>query len=60
VWSGTWFTTPNGPQGWVNWPAPIDPISNTAGGPPSVWAAPGVNLYSMVGQISPVDRRGYE
>jgi len=58
VWSGTWFTTPNGPQGWVNWPAPIDPIGNTAGGPPSVWAAPGVNLYSMVGQVSAIDRRG--
>jgi len=60
VWSGTWFTAPNGPQGWLNWPAPISPISNTAGGPDSPWAAPGVNLYSMVGQVSPVDRRGFQ
>ena len=60
VWSGTWFTAPNGPQGWLNWPAPSSPYSNTVGGPESPWAAPGVNLYSMVGQVSPVDRRGFQ
>jgi len=43
VWSGTWFTTPNGPSGWTNWPAPSS----------GYWSAPGVNLFSLVGQIYP-------
>jgi len=43
VWSGTWFTTPNGPSGWSNWRAPST----------GHWSAPGVNMFSLVGQIYP-------
>jgi len=43
VWSGTWFTTPNGPAGWTGWQAPSS----------GHWSAPGVNVFSLVGQIYP-------
>ena len=48
VWSGTWFTTPNGPAGWTNWQAPST----------GRWSAPGVNMFSLVGQIYQYDAGG--
>ena len=48
VWSGTWFTTPNGPAGWTNWRAPST----------GRWSAPGVNMFSLVGQIYQYDVDG--
>ena len=44
VWSGTWFTTPNGPVGWPTWRAPST----------GHWSAPGVNMFSLVGQVYPL------
>ena len=44
MWSGTWFTTPNGPVGWPTWRAPST----------GHWSAPGVNMFSLVGQVYPL------
>jgi hypothetical protein len=58
VWSGAWFTTPNGPEGWVGWRAPTSQYGNNLVGPLSTWAAPGHTLYSLVAQIVPRNRTG--
>lgn len=48
MWTGAWFTTPNGPEGWRGWVAP------STGG----WPAPGATMFSLVGQVFTADSTG--